>query len=595
MFASLRVTRSMKRRRNESFQPGPASRSEKHFSPLCAPPLRRDVPRASFRLTDLPSEIGILIVDRLDTASQASMVLVNRTTASWVSKGLLARVNACQLSDDAEALERDDSPETVARFVSAVASVCIPRDERTKFVAGIVQLHSRPDARVPTLGVADECGVLRSVVGKWSPERQGEVLAQYLQTELETLKPISHFLRRPGDSGALNQATDERIFRVLNYVMVLDDTPERARRADVFEGEDASSLTDGDARRWRRLARATRAMTRAAKDKDGTLLKDKSPETLATLVHLMLGPNEFYVRLLTGETTDPAAPASGGADAAEPFFVTFDLDDDTAGDYAEDRAWKDIEDHYEAFDTSLDAFAGLFTHMLACDREDCRADRGEDETFELLERVTTCWSFEFKLALAAFAARRAGKRAPAFVRRVLMGPAFAKHCAPALASASLELPTALFRVLGREAFSAEDFARFFNLLAADWTAGARRAVLGKVTRGLVRGEMLVPGCECGCQPPRIKDTLFDKMAALATLGVTHGLAEETRLFSTATATASATPSRENDDPFSDGVRSPAPVTAKRARRGGSPLAETHTPLQETHTPQPGTPFAGMEE
>jgi hypothetical protein len=173
-----------------------------------------------------------------------------------------------------------------------------------------------------------------------------------------------------------------------------------------------------------------------------------------------------------------------------------------------------------------------------------------------------------------------------------MAPAFLKHCAPALASASLELPTALFRVLGRDAFSAEDFARFFNLLAADWTAGARRAVLGKVTNGLVRGEMLVPGCECGCQPPRIKDTLFDKLAALATLGVTHGLAEETRVLSTATPRAS--PSREND-PFSDGFRSPAPVQTKRARLVGSPLAATHTPTQEAHTPQPGTPFAGIEE
>ena len=273
MFTSLRVTRSVKRRRNESFQPGPASRSQKLFSPLCAPPLRRDVPRASFQLTDLPSEIGILIADRLDTASRASMVLVNRTTASWISKSLLARVNACQLTDDAEALERDDSPETVARFVSAVASVCIPREERTKFVAGIVQLHSRPDARVPTLGVADECGVLRSVVGKWSPERQGEVLAQYLATELETLKPISHFTRRPGDSGALNQATDERIFRVLNYVMVLDEGA-RGKRGETRgetrgEGED-ESFADGDARRWRRLARVVRAMTRAANGGGGS-------------------------------------------------------------------------------------------------------------------------------------------------------------------------------------------------------------------------------------------------------------------------------------------------------------------------------------
>ena len=606
MFTSLRVTRSVKRRRNESFQPGPASRSQKLFSPLCAPPLRRDVPRASFQLTDLPSEIGILIADRLDTASRASMVLVNRTTASWISKSLLARVNACQLNDDAEALERDDSPETVARFVSAVASVCIPRDERTKFVAGIVQLHSRPDARVPTLGVADECGVLRSVVGKWSPERQGEVLAQYLATELETLKPISHFTRRPGDSGALNQATDERIFRVLNYVMVLDEGA-RGKRGETRgetrgEGED-ESFADGDARRWRRLARVVRAMTRAAKNKDGVPIKETSPETLATLVHLMLGPNEFYVRLLTGESLDPAPPAETLATNAanEPFFVTFDLDDDTAGDYAEDRCWKDIEDHYEAFDTSLDAFAGLLTQTLALSTLEDRLQASSsadssNETFELLERVTTCWSFEFKLALAAFAARRLGKRAPAFVRRALTGPAFAKHCAPAVAFDSPELPTALFRVLAREAFSAEDFARFFNLLAADWTAGARRVVLGRVTRGLVRGEMLVPGCECGCQPPRLKDTLFEKMAALATLGVTHGLAEETRLLPTAAATPS--PSRENDDPsaaepFFDGLCSPAP--AKRARPERAPLAATHTPPQEAHTPQPGTPFSGAEE
>ena len=599
-WTSLRVTRSMKRRRNESFQPRPASRSElfdplrssELFNPLGAPPLRLDVPRASFRLTDLPSEIGILIADRLDTASQASMVLVNRTTASWVSKSLLARVNACQLTDDAEVLERDDSPETVARFVSAVASVCIPKDERTKFVAGIVQLHSRPDARVPTFGVADECGVLRSVVGKWSPERQGEVLAQYLQTEIETLKPISHFKTRPGDSGALNQATDERIFRVLKYVMGLGGA-EGARRAETREGEDSAG-GDGEARRWRRLARAVRAMTRVAKDKDGTLMRSKSPGTLATLGHLMLGPNEFYLRQLTGESLEPAAPAAD----AQPFFVTFDLDDDTAGDYAEDRAWKDIEDHYEAFDTSLDEFACLFTHMLSCDREFSEDSR---ETFELLERVTTCWSFEFKLALAAFTVKRLGKRAPAFARRVFNSPAFAKHCDLALASTSSELPTALFRVLGREAFSVEDFARFFDELAADWTADVRRSVLDKVMRGLVRGDMLVPGCECGCQPPKIKDTLFDKMAALAALGVARGagLAEEMRLRSTAAATPSSS-SHENDDPseadpFFDGFCSPAPAFAAKRARLGTPLAPMHTPPQEAHTPQPGTPFAGVEE
>ena len=171
------------------------------------------------------------------------------------------------------------------------------------------------------------------------------------------------------------------------------------------------------------------------------------------------------------------------------------------------------------------------------------------------------------------------------MRRALTGPAFAKHCAPAVAFDSPELPTALFRVLAREAFSAEDFARFFNLLAADWTAGARRVVLSKVTRGLVRGEMLVPGCECGCQPPRLKDTLFEKMAALATLGVTHGLAEETRLLPTAAATPS--PSRENDDPsaaepFFDGLCSPAP--AKRAPGESSARGDAHAAAGGAHAP-----------
>ena len=119
MFASLRVTRSVKRAANESFQPGPR-RARRNSSALCALAARRDVPRASFQLTDLPSEIGILIADRLDTASRASMVLVNRTTASWVSKSLLARVNACQLTDDAEALRAGRQPrDGRARFVSA--------------------------------------------------------------------------------------------------------------------------------------------------------------------------------------------------------------------------------------------------------------------------------------------------------------------------------------------------------------------------------------------------------------------------------------------------------------------------------------------
>ena len=101
-------------------------------------------------------------------------------------------------------------------------------------------------------------------------------------------------------------------------------------------------------------------MTRAAKNKDGVSIKETNPERVATLVHLMLGPNEFYVRLLTGESLDPAPPAETLATNAanEPFFVTFDLNDDTAGDYAEDRCWREREER-TADDTSTRArFAG---------------------------------------------------------------------------------------------------------------------------------------------------------------------------------------------------------------------------------------------
>ena len=311
MFASLRVTRSVKRRRNESFQPGPASRSQKLFSPLCAPPLRRDVPRASFQLTDLPSEIGILIADRLDTASRASMVLVNRTTASWVSKSLLARVNACQLTDDAEALELDDSPETVARFVSAVASVCIEGGGGAKFVAGIVRPHSRPDARVPTLAVADECGVRVRSSGKWSPGRQTRRSSR-VSRALETLAGHLALHEAPRRQRRAGQATDERIFRVLNYVMVLDEAREGRevrRRSRETRGEGEDGLRGRRRAPMAPARRVVRAMTRAAKNKDGVSIKETNPERVATLVHLMLGPNEFYVRLLTGESLDPAPPA----------------------------------------------------------------------------------------------------------------------------------------------------------------------------------------------------------------------------------------------------------------------------------------------
>jgi len=657
MFSTyLRVTRSMKRRRKASFQDAPASRSEKLFSPLCAPPIRRDVPSSHFKLTDLHSEIGILIVDHLDTASQASMALVNKSTASWVSKSLLARVTACQHDEDVEALDKNDTPETVARFISAVTSVCIPEWEKIRFVGGIVQLHCRPDARVPTLGIVEECQVLRSVVGKWDATRQGAVLAQYLATELGTLKPISHFLKRPGDSGSHNQATDERIFRVLNYVMVLNDTrdgssPEeraRARReAPSFEGKELERREN----KWRYLARVVRSLTNEIDD----------PERAATLVHLMLGPNEFYLRVVTGESLEPfnggiqdvdraaaenAENAETAQHSASPFFATFDLTDETAGDYAEDCDWKGFQEHWESFDATVHSFAKLFAHMLhARVPETLHLETREDDrekTMRLSELVTTCWSFEFKLALAAFTARNqrellladsigiAPPVASCYVRWVLEHDLeFKKHCAPDVVEENPELSVSLFRALGRDSLAADDFAYFFQALSRDWSAAAKRSVLGNVMRGLVREDLLMPGCECGCEPPKVKEALFEKMASLAAMGVTSarrggGSEADSKKRKDVECTAldaeTATPSRktrpDDYDFFEalDGLCSPASAPLKKheehkgnlaASSAASPTASSaaspgslraaHTPQQAAHAPQPASPFLEMEE
>lgn len=76
------------------------------------------LPRARVLLTDLPCELGILIVDNLTIEAMANLVLCNKTTAGWVSKSLLAKVTRCETKVD----EGEREPEAHLRFFLALSS-----------------------------------------------------------------------------------------------------------------------------------------------------------------------------------------------------------------------------------------------------------------------------------------------------------------------------------------------------------------------------------------------------------------------------------------------------------------------------------------
>ena len=87
------------------------------------------------------------------------------------------------------------------------------------------------------------------------------------------------------------------------------------------------------------------------------LMTGKDPEVAATLIHLMLGPNTFYMSLkVQGARPDPQPD--------EDFWALFDLEEDSALDHAEDMNYKDIANHWESFDTNLCLFTAFFSQML---------------------------------------------------------------------------------------------------------------------------------------------------------------------------------------------------------------------------------------
>ena len=113
------------------------------------------------------------------------------------------------------------------------------------------------------------------------------------------------------------------------------------------------------------------------------------PERVATLVHLLLGPNELYMRITNGADVT----------VSDDWFATFDLDADTAADFAEAVDFKNISEPWEAFDPYIAAFCGFLAHALP--REKSRRDE-----MAYVVRLTQCWSFQFKVALVAALARR---------------------------------------------------------------------------------------------------------------------------------------------------------------------------------------------
>lgn len=486
----MRVTRSMvntNKRRKASFELAPVLFNPPGFSlsPLRTPPTPARTSPSRFRLDDLPPEIGILIVDKLDTEAGANLTLVNKTVAGWVSKSLLARVTRCEVDESAEPLDPADDVAHVQHFISAVTSVAIPPPERARFVSGLMQLHCRPDHRNPTLDLPDECLVLRGVVASWSAPRQGEVIAQYLSAELNTVKPISHFLKLPADSGSVNSATDERIFRVLNGVL-------------CFAGEDDPSEGNHETlrrRRWDHLAEVMATLAAAL----------ENPERVATLIHIILGPNEFYCRLASGEPLD--APLE---DDVDPFFVTFDLDSDSATDYAEDVGFNNFIEPWEAFDVSIAAFAELLTRLIP------RMYPGRpSDAVDFLSKFVACWSFEYKLALVAAMIRVDDSAFAAYA-----APLLSDRDRPALPHRREDLPEALFRVLARGSWTAVDFARAFATLTRGWSASVRRDVLSKVLNGKhVETSLLKEGCECGCSPATLNVAILRKLTWLGAKGI----------------------------------------------------------------------------
>ena len=97
---------------------------------------------------------------------------------------------------------------------------------------------------------------------------------------------------------------------------------------------------------WRHLAEVT-----------SILMAGKDPEVAATLIHLMLGPNTFYMSLkVQGAQPDP--------EPDEDFWALFDLNEETALDYAEEMNYKDIANHWESFDTYLCLFTAFLSQML---------------------------------------------------------------------------------------------------------------------------------------------------------------------------------------------------------------------------------------
>ena len=87
-------------------------------------------------------------------------------------------------------------------------------------------------------------------------------------------------------------------------------------------GSGGAGGSSGTSSVWRHLAEVTSELT-----------VGRDPEVAATLIHLMLGPNAFFLTLKVEGAAPPPAPD-------DDFWTLFDLTEETALEHAEDMNYK---------------------------------------------------------------------------------------------------------------------------------------------------------------------------------------------------------------------------------------------------------------
>ena len=188
--------------------------------------------------------------------------------------------------------------------------------------------------------------------------------------------------------------------------------------------------------------------------------------------------------------------------------MTFDLDSDSAMDYAEDVGFNNFIEPWEAFDVSIAAFAELLTRLIP------RMYTGRwSDALDFLSKFVACWSFEYKTALVA-----------AMIR--IDDSSFAAYAAPLLSDATVSCSRTDAKNFPRRCSACSraipgppSIFASVPTLARGWSAGSSR-VLSKVLNGKhVESSLLKEGCVCGCSPTTLNILTLRKLTWLGAKGI----------------------------------------------------------------------------